>query len=308
VKKRDAATMKGRTIALALLAPFPAGCSAEVVVDEWLANCYVWPAVGGAPPEHRDWACDRVKQNAELNARQLHAESLPKSQLTPDTVYLALPEEKTYVCPEESTQITPSEHASRGHATRWILSNEASSPIILTYINPLGLETSAHDRSVFPAHSNTAVYPNGPMVMPGQMAVVNGLMGQVFLAREYKEMAPLDAMNLEDTASWESFKSELPTTLSFLPTESRYMNRNRVLHVLGQPGRVLIRHQMGNIFIRNDYGGVCPEMFGGGGDEAAGDDRQGTPRDTNPDCNVLKKAFLNKVRRRRNRNPTGIFV
>ncbi|EJK64325.1 hypothetical protein THAOC_14952 [Thalassiosira oceanica] len=223
--------MKGRTIALAVCF-----CSAGAVdegVGDWLANCYVWPAVGGVPPEHRDSACDRAKQNALLNSRQLHAESLPKSQLIPDDVYLAIPEEKTYVCPEEeSTQITPSTHL--GHATRWILSNEASSAIILTLRNPLGLETSAHDHTTFPAHSNTAVYPYGPIVMPGQMAVVNGRMGQTFFAREYMEMAPLDAM-YQSSPSWESFKSQLPTTLSFLPTESRYTNRHRVMHVLGQP-------------------------------------------------------------------------
>ena len=287
---------RGRTIALAVLGSLCIASSAEGG-DEWFANCFVWPAVGGVPFEHRDSACDREKQNAHLNAQQSHTESLPKHQLIPSDVYLALPEEETHACPEESANIVaPS--TNLGHATRWILSNEASSAIILTYINPLGLETSAHDHTTFPAHSNTAVYPNGPIVMPGQMAVVNGRMGQVFLAREYKEMTPLEAMHKDDTASWQSFKSQLPSTLSFLPVESRYTNRHRVMHVLGQPGRVLMQHQMGNIYIRNEYGGVCPELFGGEGDQAAGQDRQGIPRDTNPDCNVLKKAFINKVRQR----------
>ena len=86
-----------------------------------------------------------------------------------------------------------------------------------------------------------AVYPNGPVVLPGTMAVVEGRQGQTFVAREYKEMLPIDAMTAEgDRSSWTSFKSVLPNTLSVLPEQSRYETSKGVVHVLGSPGRVLM--------------------------------------------------------------------
>jgi hypothetical protein len=152
-----------------------------------------------------------------------------------------------------------------GHPTRWILYNEATTPILLTVKNALGLEVSAMDHSTYPAHANTGVYPDGPVVLPGQMAVVDGRQGQMFLAREYKEVAPMNAM--ADDAhrhSWNSFKSVLPPTLSFLPQQTRYETNKGVLHVLGVPGQVLMKHRMGNIYVKNQFDAICPEVIDGG--------------------------------------------
>ena len=160
-----------------------------------------------------------------------------------------------------------------GHPTRWILHNRASNPIILTHINALGLEVSAMDFSTYPAHSNTAVYPRGPIVLPNTLAVVEGLQGQMFIVREYNEVQPMDAMMNEEEHkhSWKSFKSVLPPTLSFsfLPHQSRYETSKGVVHVLGKPGKVLMKHRMGNIFVKNQFGAVCPD--GGMGSLLGGD-------------------------------------
>mmetsp|Transcript_38181 Transcript_38181/g.65214 ORF Transcript_38181/g.65214 Transcript_38181/m.65214 type:complete len:292 (+) Transcript_38181:1-876(+) len=125
----------------------------------------------------------------------------------------------------------------------------------------------------------------------------------MFIAREYKEILPIDAamraMDAEEEdidPSWKSFKSVLPSTLSFLPHESRYFDNKGVWHVLGQPGRVLIKHRMGNIYVRNKSGAICPELLGEANPEANVDDgRRGNAKDMTPECNVLRKAFINKV-------------
>mmetsp|Transcript_44842 Transcript_44842/g.95443 ORF Transcript_44842/g.95443 Transcript_44842/m.95443 type:complete len:530 (-) Transcript_44842:89-1678(-) len=279
--------------------------------EEYIANCHIWPP-SGAPPEHRDTACNRAMQNAAWAADDVEANAAPPDDLIPDTVYLNLPEEKTWVCPLDTVPETMGGNVNNlmnpagvagatGHPTRWILHNEATSPIVLAHVNPLGLEVSANDFRTHPAHADTAVYPHGPIVLPGQMAVVEGRQGQMFVAREYREVLPMHAMAGEDDGddvqhSWKSFKSVLPPTLSFLPERTRYTTKGGVQHVLGRAGRVLMKHRMGNIYVRNQFGAICPELMGAkdeGGD--TDDGRRGTPKDMDPDCNVLRKAFINRV-------------
>ncbi|KAL7533882.1 hypothetical protein ACHAXR_008047 [Thalassiosira sp. AJA248-18] len=287
--------------------------------DDYQAHCYIWPATG-VPPEHQNTACNRAVQNAVWAADDAVAHATPPEDLIPDTVYLNMPEEKSWVCPLDTTEEAVVNNgggnnnlinvnakgntyagATTGHPTRWILHNEATTPIVLTHLNALGLEVSAMDFSTYPAHANTAVYPNGPIVLPGQLAVVEGRQGQLFIAREYKEVTPMDAM-ADDTAdgnhhhSWSSFKSVLPSTLSFLPQQTRYETNKGVWHVLGSPGRVLMKHRMGNIYVKNQFGAVCPELMGGGSGGGGGDvGLSGNPKDMDPDCNVMRKAFINKV-------------
>lgn len=101
----------------------------------------------------------------------------------------------------------------------------------------------------------------GPVILPGGMAVVNGYEGQLFTAREYKEDFSLFPLNNEYSTS---FKNSLPKTWSFGIKNTRFSNpRSDVMHVLGSPGRVLMKHRMGLIHVKNDYGALCPETFGG---------------------------------------------
>lgn len=246
--------------------------------DDYQSHCYIWPATG-VPREHQNTACNRAVQNAVWAADDAVAHATPPEDLIPDTVYLNMPEEKSWVCPLDTTEETSLNNgggtnsnlinvnakgntyagATTGHPTRWILHNEATTPIVLTHLNALGLEVSAMDFSTYPAHANTAVYPNGPIVLPGQLAVVEGRQGQMFIAREYKEVTPMDAMadatvDGQHHHSWSSFKSVLPSTLSFLPQQTRYETNKGVWHVLGSPGRVLMKHRMGNIYVKNQFG------------------------------------------------------
>ena len=106
----------------------------------------------------------------------------------------------------------------------------------------------------------------GPVVLPGGMAVVHGYEGQLFAAREYKHDIGLLSLDNEYT---NSFKKALPNTWSVATgggKESvvKYTNqRSGAVHVLGLPGRVLMKHRMGMIHIKNEYGAICPEDFGG---------------------------------------------
>jgi hypothetical protein len=251
------------------------------------SNCLIWP-LNQVPLEHRDISCNRALQNLEWNAAYEITEATPKEELIPNHVYLRLPEEKTWECPLDTADVPSAlvssnflntgrnnneeggDYAGGGHPTKWVLYNKASTPIILTHINALGLEVSASD-GAYPPHSNPAVFPHGPIVLPNQMAVIKGVQGHLFYAREYNEavltLNPIDAE--EDTVSWknagaESFKKSLPRTLSFLSHQSRYEASNGVSYVLGYPGRVLMKHRMGLIYVKNDSGAQCPEIWGRG--------------------------------------------
>ena len=260
--------------------------------DEWMLNCHVWPPTG-VPPEHLDNACNRAVQNAAWAVEHEVSQSSAPEDMIPDVVYLNMVEEKTWVCPLDDAnngggannfvfnnnnggidgQKSNGYTGTIGHPTRWILHNRASNPIIISHLNVLGLEVSAMDKTTFPPQSNTAVYPDGPIVLPNTFAVVEGLQGQLFFAREYKELLPMDAaMNEEYSTSWNSFKDVLPSTLSFLPHQSRYETNKGVVHVLGHPGEVLMKHRMGNIYIKNQFGAMCPEMLGG--DDSVDDEEE----------------------------------
>lgn len=93
--------------------------------------------------------------------------------------------------------------------------------------------------------------------------------------------------------SWKSFRTVLPRTLSYLPGWSRYTTGKGVTHVLGRSGRALMKHRMGNIYVRNQFGAVCPEDKRLGADEDDG--RKRIPKNMYPRCNVLSKAFVNRV-------------
>lgn len=269
--------------------------------NEYLKHCDIWK--NGVPLEHLDTACDRVAQNIAWAASIEAAKHIPEAELIPSSVYLNLPEEKTWVCPLESSaqhdinqnnfiNTIMSGEEQLGHPTKWILHNRASTSLILLHVNALGLEVSAIDFETYPAHSNTAVYPNGPIVLPGQMAVVEGRQGQLFTAREYKEDGIISSIDALSNPVLESFKNVIPSTWSFSNKQTRYTTKNEVMHVLGHPGRVLMKHRMGMIYIKNESGALCPEASRG----LAGDDgRRGNPTDLDPDCNVLRKGFVNKV-------------
>ena len=98
------------------------------------------------------------------------------------------------------------------------------------------------------------------------MAVVHGYEGQLFTAREYKH--DIDLLSLDNEYT-NSFKKALPRTWSVGGGESsvmKYTNqKSGAVHVLGLPGRILMKHRMGMIHIKNEYGALCPENLGGGG-------------------------------------------
>lgn len=297
--------MRPNTSATASLLVAIGSLAAVITVDaqastEYLEHCQLCP-LAGCPPEHHDSACDKPRQNA-LWAAEAAAEAARPEDAIPDAVYLRLPEEQTWTCPLDTTGEDSGDYAGGyGRVTRWIVRNEASTPVVLSHVNALGLEVSAADFRTYPAHADTAVYPHGPILPPGQVAVVEGRQGQLFVAREYREVLPMEAFGLtaaEDEAfghSWESFKRALPPTLSFLPEQASYRTGKGVWHVLGKPGRVLLKHRLGNIHVKNQFGALCPEATGASVAADAPAPRASLPNDMNPGCNVLVKAFLNTV-------------
>jgi hypothetical protein len=96
------------------------------------------------------------------------------------------------------------------------------------------------------------------------MAVVNGYQGQLFVAREYKEDYNL-MFSPHENEYVKSFKNGMPLTWSHATKRTRYPNKkSKVIHVLGTPGRVLMKHRMGMIHVKNEFSAICPEMFGRG--------------------------------------------
>ena len=60
--------------------------------------------------------------------------------------------------------------------------------------------------------THVQINTTGPIVLPGDMAVVDGYEGQIFNAREYKEDASLISLDNEYS---NSFKAAMPQTWSF---------------------------------------------------------------------------------------------
>lgn len=165
----ETCTMTGdNSAAFASTAPREEATMEERHASEWIKHCNSWEPGVGMPHEHLDTACDRERQNAAWQADHVEATSAPAEDLIPDTVYLNMAEEKTWVCPldnaeggvrgasDKNNMVDPNGGPGpAGHPTRWVMHNRASSPVILTHVNALGLEVSAHDFAAFPAHSNT---------------------------------------------------------------------------------------------------------------------------------------------------------
>jgi hypothetical protein len=90
---------------------------------------------------------------------------------------------------------------------------------------------------------------------------IKGYQGQLYTAREYNEDYN-SILSLNDEGV-NLIKDILPPTWSFGRRSTRYVNpRDGVTHVFGTPGRILMKHRMGMIHVKNEYGAVCPEMFG----------------------------------------------
>jgi hypothetical protein len=202
-------------------------------------------------------------------------------------VYLNMPEERTWTCPPEEEEEdeggaglvvdTAAEHERLGHPTRWVVYNRASGPVIVSRVNAAGVEVPATTTTTTTTTGNNnksssssfAVWPRGPILLPGSMAVVEGRAGHVFVIREYEEVLVSDFV-----------ESVLPRTLSFLPpppggegnggggqssqssqSQTRFVANDGISHVSGKPGRVLMRHRMGNVYVRNLHGVACPMVL-----------------------------------------------
>ncbi|KAL3811783.1 hypothetical protein ACHAXA_005174 [Cyclostephanos tholiformis] len=287
------------------------------------------------PPEHRDSACDRAAQNARRIAEHERNENLGKGELIPDVVYLALPEERTWICPPDDdggVTVTRSHERDRlGAPSRWVVYNRSSGPVMILRANEDGIEVPAtnvndggnanfdnnnkkkskkndigesergYAESLFAA-TTTAVWPNGPILLQGSYAVVEGRQGHVYVVREYEEaLSPYFVEHV------------LPRTMSFPPRTddsipevggweqrdvmerrwTRFVGNDGTLRVSGRPGMILMRHRMGNIYVRNANKVPCPLVLQDVKPANAG--RKGNPKDFNPSCNVMNKAFINKV-------------
>ena len=257
------------------------------------------------PPEHLDGSCDVASQNACLNAEVTN--SWMNRDNSDDDVYLNMPEEKTWICPldGDATEGTAwAEERRLGRSTRWVVSNRASSPVIITRVDARGVEVPAttivdDDNESKSSSTAAAVWPRGPILLPGSMAVVEGRQGQSFVVREYEEILLVSSPNkggpfgpsLRESLSVDDI---LPRTLSFLPPQAMFKTNDGALRLSGRPGRVLMRHRMGNLYIRNSYGGVCPLVLYDHDDGIdAYDDEE--PHSLRAGCNALTKAFINKV-------------
>ncbi|KAL3800611.1 hypothetical protein HJC23_006073 [Cyclotella cryptica] len=247
-------------------------------------HCAIWPM--GWPTHHHDTSCDRHAQNTKLQAE---IGSYPSSI----SFYLNIPEERTWVCPLEndvSDAVDPG-GLHIGRPAKWIVYNRASTPIIISHASGSPFATGGYEPSS--GQMKSAVYPNGPVVLPGGMAVVNGYQGQLFEAREYKEDYNLMFFPY-DNEYVNSYKKAIPPTWSHATKGTRYSNmKSNVIHVLGSPGRVLMKHRMGMIHIKNEFGSICPEMFGRG--LSTVDTNRTKPINPDPECNFVSQGFINKV-------------
>jgi hypothetical protein len=233
-----------------------------------------------APPEHRNGSCDRIAQNARRLAEHVRTEKLSRDERTPDAVYLSMPEERTYICPPPEDDVDVNMRSlgreRLGHATNWVVYNRSKGPVVIHRVNEDGNEVPANNyikesgggiAKAEPSTTTTAVWPVGPILQPGAYAIVEGRQGHAFVVREYDELLLPNFV-----------VGHLPRTISFPPSTvvreedeeigggerlaarrwTRYVSNDGTLHISGRVGNVLMRHRMGNIYVRNMYDVPCP--------------------------------------------------
>ncbi len=181
--------------------------------------------------------------------------------MTRDHVYLDLPEERTWRCPPDNDLgIRSLEHRALGTPARWVMHNRSSGPVRITRVDERGAEVpaaaaaAAKDGGPAWAAYAMAVWPRGPVLLPGSTAVVEGQQGHAFAMREYKEVlvpsfvdGVLPRTALAPLDGWWT---------RFVRTEA-----GGALLVSGNPERVLMTRVMGSVHIRNGYGAPCPMVL-----------------------------------------------
>lgn len=208
---------------------------------------------------------------------------------------LNLPEERTWLCPLDGTDDTTDSHNKGGippgPSSRWVVQNSATSAVVLSWINPLGMEVSAADGTTHPASAHSATWPDGAILLPGQLAIVNGRMGQTFVARELVE----DAGVMMEWA-----REQVPRTISFGHKsngggwETYMVGMGMDPRVFGRAGRVLLKHRMGMIHVRNQFGAICAEVVPPKEVPAPFEAERIEAHQDNS-CNLVTKGFVNKV-------------
>lgn len=207
-------------------------------------------------PEHSDDACNRRAENDATLTNQFQFV---------DQKYSA--EEKTWICPDDEEITSLNNDAGGRHIygapTRWIVRNQSSGPVILSWLKDFNdgtgarVEVSAHDPKIIPAHHDPKA-----ILMPGDFSSMSAFQGHLFHVREALTIG-----------------GEL------------------------LPGRVLLRHRTGLIPIRNRLATsttICPASATIDPDPHANnnapiDTSKRTPPSVYKRCNALTIGFTNKV-------------
>lgn len=141
-------------------------------VDKSLPACnFMADGKGNVPKFHVDSSCDRKAHNHHSN-RVLRSN---RYYAMLQTGINHIPDERTATCPQ---QVEDWEVNDYGHDTKLLFDNEASSPVVLIWVNK-GIEYSAIDSKITPPQNDPKA-----IVQPGQWASVEGYEGHVYYARE----------------------------------------------------------------------------------------------------------------------------
>jgi hypothetical protein len=94
-------------------------------------------------------------------------------------LYAAVPTQTTRYCPLTKAHELYTQNNHEGYDTTWFVTNTASTPIVLAYVDPIShQETSAFSTNIIPAQADAR-----SVLQPGESTVVQTFEGHVFVAR-----------------------------------------------------------------------------------------------------------------------------
>lgn len=162
-----------RSTALLLLSATTAATTTHAAVT-------VCPKAGSLEaglPYHADSTCDRATYNAYKCSLNRH---LKYAAFKAQGGIVNVPSEKTVKCPAAGARVELQEEQSQtGMDTVWFVENQASTPIVVAYVNQQGLEVSVKNPKISPAVADPQAH-----VAPGAWMAVYATEGHQFVARQ----------------------------------------------------------------------------------------------------------------------------
>ena len=188
------------------------------VVDPNLPGCNSMDeAFNNIPKYHLDTACDRQNHNS-IEQRSIRSGRYHAMLQSGGVDHI--PDEQTAYCPElvENWEID-----DYGHDTKLLIENQATTPVVVIWVNK-GMEYSAMNSRMTPPQSDPTA-----ILQPGEWASIHTFEGNVLLVRELKQDGGLGNVLVQHRPGIVGFRNRFHQELS---CEKPKLPHRRVLEQL----------------------------------------------------------------------------